>query len=245
MTDLRNHGTPETDVEAMSRQRQNLDYVRQELIEYRPDIVDADLRTRVTRFLAESTDLPPASAREYISKELHDIRETNAMRRRTGVTDPEDEFPDRCKGCEHYGVRCPVLTKTSEIDRRKRIFRETDGPQELRRKLRDYAIDNDCHVIKDSIDAIVDEHEPIAAEGQLLLMLVEERLHFGETDEAVTRMLTNKIQQVRQKRLDDPDEPGIAARDEDDAGDADPAPGPSETTDEVVVADGGGEGGDD
>jgi hypothetical protein len=203
MNELLKNTKPETDIEAMSRQRQSLDYVRQELLEYRPDIVDDSLRARVTVFLSESADRPPGSAREYISRELHDIREDNAMRRRTGVTNAESEFPDRCKGCDHYGVRCPVMTKTSEMDRLDRIFRETNDPDELRRTLRTYAIDNGCHIIKDAIDEIVEKHEPLAAEGQLLLMLVEETLHYGSTEEQVARMLTNRIQQIRQQRLDD------------------------------------------
>lgn len=200
MDELTQHGTTETEIESMSRSRQSLDYVRQELLEYRPDIVDAELRSQVTEFLMESADLPPATAREHIAQELHDIRSEHAMRRETGMTDPEQAFPDRCRGCPHYGVRCPVLTETRAIDRRKRIFRETDSPIELRRRLREYAIDYDCGVIKDAIDDLVEDHQPLLVEGHTLLMLVEETLFFGDSSEETERKLAGKIEQMRAQR---------------------------------------------
>lgn len=218
MTDLTQHGTTETDIESLSRSRQNLTYVRQELLEYRPDITDSDLRRWVTRFLADSTDLPPASAQEHISQVLHEIRESNAMFRETGMKNPEDAFPDKCRGCEHYGSRCPVLAENRGIKHRKRIFKETNDPSELRRRLREYAIEHGCHVIKDAIDELVEDHEPMLAEGQLLLMLVEEKLYFGDSDEELIRELTNQVQQVQRQRLDDAQ----------DSGAGQPADGPQE-----------------
>lgn len=235
MNNLQEHGTPPTDIESLARSRQNLEYIRQELIEYRPDITDSELRAKVTRFLADATDLPPASAREYIASELHEIRSHNPMYRETGMTDPTEAFPDSCKGCDHYGVRCPVLTQTAEIDRRERIFRETDDPKELRRKLREYAIDNDCHVIKNALDEIEQDHEPLVAEGMVLLMLVEETLHFGDHDESVIRMLSNRLQHIRRQRLDeDLEDQTEPEGPEPDAGAAD-----ADTVE--AVADGGGE----
>lgn len=211
MNNLDRHGTTETEIESLSRSRQNLSYVRQELIEYRPDIVDDTLRERITEWLAAGTDRTPASAQEHLSQTLHSIRDDNAMYRETGMTNAEDAFPDRCRGCPHYGTRCPVLTKTSAIKHRERIFQETDDPAERRRKLREYAIEHNCHVIKEAIDELAEDHEPLLAEGQLLLMLVEEELLHNETDEELIRKLTNKVEHVRGKRVDDR---GHAGRDE-------------------------------
>lgn len=224
MTDLQQHGTTETEIEALSRSRQSLAYVRQELMEYRPDLTDADLRSRVTKFLMAPGDLPPASAKEHISQELHDIKEDNAMYREIGMTNPENAFPDRCKGCSHYGERCPVLTETRAIKHRKRIFEQTNDPTELRRRLREYAIDHNCHVIKDAIDDLVEEHEPLLVEGQLLLMLVEEELHFGDTNEDLIRTLTNRVEQVQTERLQETSGDADASADASDDGAAAESP---------------------
>lgn len=244
MSDLNQHGTTETEIETLSRSRQSLSYIRQEILEYRPDIVDDDLRAWVTRFLTDSTDLPPSSAREHLSQTLHEINESHAMYREPGMTNAEDAFPDSCKGCEHYGTRCPVLTENRTIKHRKRIFRETSDPTELRRRLREYAIDHGCHVIKHAIDELTEEHEPMLAEGQTLLMLVEETLHYGDEHDELIRELTNHVRKLQTARLQEQDDG------EDDSVDEDPADGPQEPSvepedvgiaavDEPVEADGG------
>lgn len=244
MNDLNQYGTTETEIESLSRSRQNLTYVRQELLEYRPDIVDDDLRAWVTRFLMDSTDLPPSSAREHISQTLHEINERHAMFREPGMTNAEDAFPDRCKDCQHYGSRCPVLTENRTIKRRKRIFRETSDPSELRRRLREYSIDHGCHVIKDAIDELTEEHEPMLAEGQLLLMLVEETLYYGDEHAELIRTLTNRVQQLQADRLEDLDDEADGSVDG-EAPDApqEPSTAPDDAgiaaADEPVEADGG------
>jgi ferredoxin len=175
------------DAEALAEQRQDLGYIRSELVRYRADTMDDGLREALTEWLIAARDLPAASTREHVASELAAVRDGNEMFRQPSMTDGTDAFPDRCSDCEHYGEVCPVLARNGQIDRRKHILEEHDDPQRLRQALREYAIDNGCVVLKSALDDVEQEFEPLLRRGQILLFLVEETLIFRDDGEAVVR----------------------------------------------------------
>lgn len=181
------------EAEALSSRRQQLDYIRQELLKYRPDLVSDDgLREAVSSWLVDASEVPTATAREYISSELTDIRREYQMRISTDVSDPAEAFPDACRDCRHYGTACPVLTDPSQVDRRKRIMDSTKDPDELRYELREYAVDNSCDVLLDRLEHLRQDYGPLLRRGQLLLMDVEDELLLDDESEAVKRAMANE-----------------------------------------------------
>ncbi|WP_123619176.1 hypothetical protein [Halorubrum sp. CSM-61] len=176
----------------LSSRRQQLDYIREELLKYRPDIHDEELREAVSEWLIDASDVPTATAREYISSELTSLRRDNAMRIKPGVRSPEEAFPEECSDCEYYGSACPVLTDTTEVDRRNRIMDQTQDPDTLRYLLREYAVDNSCDVLLDRLEDLSQDYGPLLRRGQLLLMRVENIILHDDESEAVKRAIANE-----------------------------------------------------
>ena len=213
---------PGADAEALAEQRQDLSYIRSELVRYRADTMDEGLRAALTEWLIAARELPAASTREHVASELAAVRDGNEMYRQPSMTDGADAFPDRCSDCEHYGEVCPVLARNGQIDRRKHIFEEHDDPQRLRQALREYAIDNGCVVLKDALDDVEQEYEPLLRRGQMLLFLVEETLLFRDDGETVMRAAARR--QMLPEDIDPsdllsrlnghPDDPLLATTDE-------------------------------
>lgn len=175
------------DAEALAEQRQDLGYIRSELVRYRADTMDDGLREAITEWLIAARELPAASTREHITSQLADVRDGNAMYRQPSMTDGADAFPDRCEGCDHYGAVCPVIARNGQVDRRKHILEEYDDPQRLRQELREYAINNGCHVLKNALDDVEQDYDPLLRRGQILLFLAEEQLLFRDDGESVVR----------------------------------------------------------
>lgn len=176
----------------MSSRRQFLGYIQQELTEYRPEIHDDELREAVNEFLIKAADVPMATAREFISAELADLRKDNDMMMGPGVRDASEAFPEECEGCEHYGINCPIMTDRAQVERRKAIMEETQDPDQLRYLLREYATDNSCDVLLDRLERISQNYGPLVREGQLLLLRVEDELLWNDESEAVMRAMASE-----------------------------------------------------
>lgn len=176
----------------MSSRRQFLGYLQQELTKYRPDIHDDELREAVNEFLIKASDVPMATAREFISSELAELRKENDMMMGPDNRDPSEVFPEECQGCEHYGINCPIMTERAQVKRRKSIMQETQDPDRLRYLLRQYAIDNSCDVLLDRLEQISQNYGPLVREGQLLLIRVEDHLLWDDESEAVERAMASE-----------------------------------------------------
>ena len=175
--------------EQHAQNRQQLSFIQRELIEFRPDIVDGGLREAVTEWLLDVQDARAQDPQEHISSTLSDIRRQYPMFRTRKHRDGTEAFPDACEDCEHYGIACPVLTDNDQIQRRERIMDNSETANELRRRLRDYAIDNGCLVMQEALSEVSESHEPLLKRGQLLLMAVEERVLFDNESEAIARAI--------------------------------------------------------
>jgi hypothetical protein len=169
--------------------RERLARVRQELLEYRPDILNDELRHAVTMWLLASSDIPTADTEDYITSTLMRLRDGNAMYEQATHSDGSEAFPDICEGCPHYGIRCPVITDVDERKRRERIMNRAGSSKELRREMKEYAIDNECQVLLNVIDELSESVEPLLASGRKLLMAVEESVLFTENDTEVAAIL--------------------------------------------------------
>ncbi|ELZ96583.1 hypothetical protein [Haloferax sulfurifontis] len=184
-----NVGSPNSrpDHEQHKRQQQRLSHIEEELLDMRPDIHDEDLRRAISKWLLIATRARAGDAEEHVSSLLAEIRRNNPMYRTREYDSGDACFPDRCKDCEHYGVACPVVTDNDQIDRRERIMETADSQSELRRRLRDYAIDNGCVVLQEELTDISETVQPLVEHGQLLLMAAQDVVFFQDESEAVAR----------------------------------------------------------
>lgn len=163
-----------------SEQSEQLDSIKRKLLDYRQDLHAYPLlRAVVTWWLLRAQDVPASSAAEAVEKRLHDVRAGNQM-----YNGPE-EFPDTCKRgpngseCPHYGTACPVITDLSQQRRLEEIL-SIDNPDDLRRSLRTFARDNECHVLLDVLDSVSREYGPLLTDGLIITILCQERLLFEE-----------------------------------------------------------------
>lgn len=179
------------DASETSENRERLARVRRELLEYRPDVLDDDLRAAVTAWLLRAADVPAADTEDYITTTLMRLRQGNAMYEQSHHAEGREAFPEKCEGCPHYGVRCPVITDNDQIQRRERIMRAADSAKALRREMKEYAIDNECHVLLNVIADLSASVEPLLESGRKLLMAVEEEMLFDDSDEEVQRILAS------------------------------------------------------
>lgn len=182
---IRPSGSDDADPNGLGAQKRDLAFIRSELMQYREDLVGRNqpLREAATEWLICARELPAETTSEHISRRLAEISRGNAMRRTPGTTNPqEEEFHPDCEGCPHYeeGAMCPVLADHRVKRQREQLMEQADGPVELRSDLRDYGITHDCHIILDELDVISEEYEPLLKRGQILLVLIQDRLLLGE-----------------------------------------------------------------
>lgn len=175
------HADPETEA------RDSIEIIKKELVRYHGDIIDDGLRHRVQQWLLEANEVPGGNLESYVTGRLSELRSENAMYHQRQHDDGTEAFPEACKECPHYGSRCPVLTDNTQINRRKRLIRNADSPDDLRHELREYAIDNECVVLLDVLERLSDHHEPLLRRGIMLLAAVEESMVF-DGDERVARL---------------------------------------------------------
>lgn len=178
-------GSDDADTSGLGAQKRDLAFIRSELMQYREDLLGKNepLREAATEWLVCARELPAETTSEHISRRLAEISRGNAMRRTPGTTNPqEEEFHPDCDGCPHFeeGAMCPVLADHRVKRQREQLMEQAAGAVELRSDLRDYGITHDCHIILDELDVITEEYEPLLKRGQILLVLIQDRLLLGE-----------------------------------------------------------------
>lgn len=166
-----------TDSDSVSTQ---LHHLRAGLIDYRPDVTDADLRELVSLWLILESSVEATSSAEYVSRELGELKRDYPMRRTVDVQSGADAFPNRCKGCDFYGTACPMTTSHEAQQRMEFIEAQAETPEEYRSKMRDLAREKGCHVVLNALDHTSNRHGPLVSAGQHLLMEVEDTVLFPE-----------------------------------------------------------------
>lgn len=205
MTELTDLGSSvSADSETDTSLREILTHARSELMHYRPDIISEELRKEVTAFLMDAHDLPSSSTEDYISNRLATLRAQNEMFRTPDHDDGTEAFPEDCEGCPHYGVRCPVIKDSAKRRRRDEIMSSADDEDELRRRLRDLALDNECHVLLEALSEVSGQLVPMTKRAQLLLMAVEDELILDDPQQ-VARIVERYNRVVEGRHMEFPD----------------------------------------
>lgn len=180
--------------------RQEVQDIRSELQMHYRDLLDKEspLAPVLKQWLRAARDVSATAPGEQVIDRLNDVSEDNAMYRTEGVRDPTEEFPKDCKDCPHYGVHCPVIADHDGQQTLQRIIDGTDDPKQLRRSLRQYAIRKDCLVIKQELDNIEKELEPLLNLGQELKIAIEEIMTRARDKETVHKEF---VKQARKSSL--------------------------------------------
>ena len=151
--------------------------IRARIRNTRQDVDDADLRSEMQSWLMESHERVDAdSAPEYVEARLTAMLEDNEMFNTPTSTNPSDEFPDECEGCDHYGAACPILTGPVEPDYRERKLAEAQTDAEAKRIYQEQAKSTGCHRIPEYLSEWNDNHEEFVRRGEELLYRAEENI---------------------------------------------------------------------
>lgn len=155
---------------------------------------DPDLKQRMVDWLKRASQIPEGDMMDLVENRLTRIRQVSdedddfdefPMRRLE--EDGDGDFPDSCKGCDHYGSRCPIFVDPVERRRRKKIQQSADGKSasEIRQDYRRYAEANGCHQIPAAITEWEDDHQELVKEGWELYESINADIGYtDEVDEA-------------------------------------------------------------
>lgn len=168
----------------------SIDWLQEELaIEVR-FIDDRDLSERIHDWLEKTNELPANDIIGIVDEHLSNVRQDPdgdglaefAMRRLDG--DGRENFPDSCKGCDHYGTRCPVFVDPVEKRRRQMLEAEHNDSDmaTTRRAARRYGESVGCHQITGAISQHFEQYQHLRKEG--LQLYRESDVTIGHTDEA-------------------------------------------------------------
>lgn len=129
--------------------------IRRELREKQSYLSDGseDLWAAISQWLLESYNTPVGSLRTKVRGALAALQDDHEhkMYDHPEVDEGSEAFPDRCKGCPHYGVQCPVLARHVSKQTLERIFDEAEDDDELQGRLSRYAAKHHCQVIQAEI----------------------------------------------------------------------------------------------
>jgi len=159
---------PEKRVSEAQQRRKRID----RLYEHFDDVVglisDPDLQDDVLDWMDAADQVPAASLLTHIESMLAEY-ETEFEMYATDING-ESHFPDECRGCEHYGVACPVITNRYEKIERKRLRErlESATEDEIKRELRRYAGRNGCEAMIDEIDEWEGDYSDLLERGRNL-----------------------------------------------------------------------------
>lgn len=200
-----------------TQDEQTLRFMRDELTRYRADIPKEypELRKAISEWLDLAYGVATGDLDKVVSSELNDIRmverqdldtegtdaadgsldddpagdafTTYPMYDARGVEDPEDAFPDDCEGCPHYGDMCPVVNHPVQKNRLDRILAGGDEKDDRVHELRQLAMDNQCHVIKDVLDRYESDLGPMLHAGVNLLMAAQDVVSYNDTEEQIRK----------------------------------------------------------
>lgn len=155
---------------------------------------DSDLTDRIYEWLRDAHELPGGDMVSIVDHHLTELRRMDGddeeasgmaeypMRRLDD--DGSNDFPDACKGCEHYGTRCPVFVDPVEKKRREQLEREHADRtmSQTKRAYRRYAESIGCHQITQALADRADEYEELWQRGMDLYE--ESDIEIGHTDES-------------------------------------------------------------
>lgn len=181
-----------------STQRQHrqgsIEWLSEELRDAVFYVDDPELKQQMINWLKRASQVPEGDMMDLVETRLTRIRQVTGeeddhdeypMRRLE--EDGEGDFPDSCKGCDHYGSRCPIFVDPVERRRRKQIQKGADGktPSEIRQDYRRYAEANGCHQIPAAITEWEDDHQQLVKEGWELYESFDADIGYtDEVDEA-------------------------------------------------------------
>jgi hypothetical protein len=153
---------------------------------------DPSLTRRIYQWLRDARELPGGDMVSIVDHHLTQLRRIDddgetgmaeyPMRRLDG--DGNGDFPDACKGCEHYGTRCPVFIDPVERQRREELEREyADATMaQTKRAYRRYAESIGCHQITQALADRAEEYDDLWNRGMDLYE--ESDVEIGHTDES-------------------------------------------------------------
>lgn len=168
----------------MTRDTSELAELRRELRMTRMYVDDDDLRAEIKSWIAESHQESDAgTAREYVEERLNEMLEDHKMYHAAETKRGEDEFPDECEGCRHYGAACPVLRDRTETQWRSRRLEDADTERDARRVYQEQARDVGCHRIPEFLSAWDSSFAELLEHGQDLLSRVEDHVHETDTEQ--------------------------------------------------------------
>lgn len=172
----------------------SLAWLSEELREEVRFVDEPDLKSRIYQWLEDVSKLPDGDAMDVVDHHLSEVRRKDgetegmgefAMRRLDG--DGAEDFPDSCKGCEHYGSRCPVFVDPVERFRRDQLQEDhaDSTPSQMRRAYRRYAEEIGCHQITQALSDAVEDHAELQRRGLALYQEADVDLGYvDEVDEA-------------------------------------------------------------
>ncbi|USZ73788.1 hypothetical protein [Natronosalvus halobius] len=161
------HPTSRTDASPTEQQRTELSELRTRLFnkyEYLRD--DApELHAEIDAWLTESVTLPDGNVGSAVKSRLRSLKKKHKMRNHRGVDNGEAAFPEDCEQCPHYGVACPMLKRHSVTKTLERIIKTAETDDDLVDQLSDLAIEHDCHVVLEELDAYQDSYGEFLKRG--------------------------------------------------------------------------------
>lgn len=181
--------TEATDHEIHRTEREDLQHIRSELTRYYPDIPDShdDLREAIAAWKDVAYQMRSGDVGSAVSQRISTLAANHPMFRSIEAESSTDAFPDDCSECPHYGVRCPVVKDRTQKRRLERILDESETSEETIRRVRRFAIDNDCVVIPDLLENWTTDLQPVLHSGQTLLQAVEDLMIHKRDAEVVRR----------------------------------------------------------
>lgn len=208
-----------TDHEERDGRVDSLHRLRSKLHIREPYIENEELRRAIMTWLQEVDKFSSGDLLDHIESHLSSIRrrevetdeehtrvEQYPMRRPhdSGMTDRERHFPDSCKGCPHYGTRCPVFTDPTVQRQRERLqneLRDAGHTQTLQEYDR-FAEDHQCHQIVAAIQEFEEIGELLDV-GWELYMEVEQLVDVGpvDPDQAVIEQVRETLERARRNPM--------------------------------------------
>lgn len=166
--------TPQPETSGTIAADSDLDQIRKQLRETRVAVDDAELREEISEWLEESHEKTDAdTAAEFVEARLNRLLSANQM------YGGEENFPDECVECDHYGAACPVLKDRTERLWRERKLAEASTEAEARSVYQEQARDVDCGQISAFLTEWSEDHAEFIREGERLLRRAEEATFGG------------------------------------------------------------------
>lgn len=125
-----------------------------------------ELQDEILDWQDEVDSLPATNLLDNIESVLTEMETNNEMRRVD--LDGASDFPEQCRGCDHYGVACPLFHDRATKIERERLQDELVGAtgQEVRQRYRKLAGRVGCHVIVELIEEWEAEFSGLLEQGR-------------------------------------------------------------------------------